>query len=79
MVTASSIAASASSLRPRSASQADWLFSDAARSGRNAGVAGGFDQCASQKSWTERVGASQVEDRGLAAEPMASPTSKVEV
>ena len=36
MVTASSIAARASSRRPRSASRLDWLFSDLARSGKNA-------------------------------------------
>jgi hypothetical protein len=36
MVTASSIAARASSRRPSSDRKADWLFSDAARSGRNA-------------------------------------------
>ena len=36
MVTASSIAASASSRRPSSARWTDWLFSDVARSGRKA-------------------------------------------
>ena len=36
MVTASSIAARASSRRPSSARRPDWLFSDMARSGRNA-------------------------------------------
>ena len=42
-------------------------------------VAGWFGQCAPQESWTERVGASQPEDRGLAAEPTASPTIRVDV
>jgi hypothetical protein len=36
VVTASSMAARASSRRPRSASRSDWLFSDPARSGRKA-------------------------------------------
>ena len=62
MVTASSIAARASSRRPRSASQLDWLFSDLARSGRNASGR-------ASASWRRMVTASSIAARASSRRP----------